>query len=248
MYPSATSRMPVYNECFINSKSGQLWPIIMAMDDTKTDLETSALDTCVQHGREILASQLLLIKDKEYDFAPQFKQMTIQLYLVGIMWRHGESLDLSVDAREHAFASLHAMLVNAGMKKKDAQQRIEFLRKMSRLEDGGDAFAVTIGYEAVPGDINLTAVFDEYLNEVRVSGAFWRLYERTKKTMIIGGGAAAFVAIWSITLYMPESSGIAILAAGVAAAALVVIPTFLIGVLIYWIKIKKSHPATLSQP
>lgn len=220
----------------------------MAMDDTKTNLETSALDTCVQHGREILASQLLLIKDKGYDFAPQFKQMTIQLYLVGVIWRHGKNLDLSVDAREHAFVSLHSMLVNDGMKKKGAQQRIEFLRKMSRLADGSDAFAATIGYEAVPGDISLTTIFDEYLNEVRVSGALWRLYERTKKTMIIGGGAAAFVAIWAITLYMPESDGIAILAAGVAAAALVVIPAFLIGVLIYWIRIKKSRPPTLSPP
>lgn len=202
------------------------------------------LDICAQHGREILASQLLLIKDKGYDFAPQFRQMTIQLYLVGAMWRHGEELGLTIDARDHAFAALHSILIGDGMKKKDADQRIAFLRSMSRLEDGVDTLAIVTGHQAAPGDADLTTVFDEYLNEVRVSGALWRLYERGKKIMFIGGGAAAFVAIWSVTLFLPDSSGVAILTAGVVAAALVVIPTFLIGILIYRKKIKKIHPPT----
>ena len=215
------------------------------MNDTKIDPETSMLDTCAQHGREILASQLLLIKDKGYDFAPQFRQMTIQLYLVGAMWRHGEELSLTMDARDHAFAALHSILIGDGMKKKDADQRIAFLRSMSLLEDGVDTLAIAAGYQAAPGDADLTTVFDEYLNEVRVSGALWRLYDRGKKIMFIGGGAAAFVAIWSVTLFLPDSSGIAILTAGVVAAALVVIPAFLIGILIYRKKIKKTHPPTL---
>ncbi len=202
------------------------------------------LDICAQHGREILASQLLLIKDKGYDFAPQFRQMTIQLYLVGAMWRHGEDLGLTIDARDHAFAALHSILIGDGMKKKDADQRIAFLRSMSRLEDGVDTLAIATGHQTAPGDADLTTVFDEYLNEVRVSGALWRLYERGKKIMFIGGGAAAFVAIWSVTLFLPDSSGVAILTAGVAAAALVVIPTFLIGILIYRKKIKKIHLPT----
>ncbi|TSA52574.1 MAG: hypothetical protein D4R40_02145 [Nitrosomonadaceae bacterium] len=214
------------------------------MNDTKIDPETSMLDTCAQHGREILASQLLLIKDKGYDFAPQFRQMTIQLYLVGAMWRHGEELGLTMDARDHAFVALHSILIGDGMKKKGADQRIAFLRSMSRLEDGVDTLAIAAGYQAAPGDADLTTVFDEYLNEVRVSGALWRLYDRGKKIMFIGGGAAAFVAIWSVTLFLPDSSGVAILTAGVVAAALVVIPTFLIGILIYRKKIKKIHPPT----
>jgi hypothetical protein len=214
------------------------------MNDTKIDPETSMLDICAQHGREILASQLLLIKDKGYDFAPQFRQMTIQLYLVGAMWRHGEELGLTIDARDHAFAALHSILIGDGMKKKDADQRIAFLRSMSRLEDGVDTLAIATGHQATPSDADLTTVFDEYLNEVRVSGALWRLYERGKKIMFIGGGAAAFVAIWSVTLFLPDSSGVAILTAGVVAAALVVIPTFLIGILIYRKKIKKIHPPT----
>ena len=101
----------------------------MTLDDIKTNRDTSTHDICVQHGEEILASQLLLIKDKEYDFAPPFREMTIHLYLVGVMWRHGENLNLSTNPREHAFASLHTMLVKNGMSDKNAKKRIEFLRQ-----------------------------------------------------------------------------------------------------------------------
>ncbi|MDO8436620.1 MAG: hypothetical protein Q7S69_00430 [Nitrosomonadaceae bacterium] len=213
------------------------------MNDTKIDPATSTLEACTQHGEGILASQLLLIKDKGYDFAPEFKQMTIHLYLVGVMWRHGKSLDLSMDARDHAFTALCSMLVNRGMSKKEAERRITFLRGMSQLEDGSDTLAIAVGYQAAPGDAGLTTVFDEYLDEMRVSGALWRLYDRGKKIMFIGGGAAAFVAIWFVTIFIPDSSAIAILATGVVAAALIVIPTFLIGILIYRKKIKKAHPS-----
>ena len=120
------------------------------MNDTKTDAGTTAIDICVQHAREILDSQLPKIKDKGYDFAPQFRQMTIQLYLAGVMWRRGESLGLSTNARDHAFAALQSMLISDGMRKKQAQQRIAFLNNMSRVEDGGDTHALTIGYEAEP--------------------------------------------------------------------------------------------------
>lgn len=215
------------------------------MNDTKTTSEISTLDACTQHGEEILASQLLLIKERGYDFAPEFKQLTTHLYLVGVMWRHGENLGLATDARDHAFTALRSMLVNRGMTKKEAERQTVLLRNMSRLEDGSDTLAITAGYQTLSNDINLTTVFDEYLDETRVSGALWRLYDRGKKIMLIGGLSAAVVAIWFVTIFMPESSGIAILAVGLVAAALVVIPTFLIGMLIYRKKIKKIHPPTL---
>ncbi|WP_227869266.1 hypothetical protein [Nitrosospira lacus] len=195
----------------------------------------------------MLASQLAKIKDKGYDFAPQFRQMTIQLYLAGIMWRCSESLSLSTSARDHGFAALQAMLISDGMTKKQAQQRIAFLNNMSRVEDGGDTLAITIGYEAVPDDNSLAMIFDEYQNEVRVSGAFWRFYERGKKIMFIGGAVAAFVTIWAVTIFLPKTEGIDVLAAGLLAAALVVLPTFLIGLWIYRMKIKKP-PLPTSPP
>jgi hypothetical protein len=44
---------------------------------------------------------------------------------------------------------------------------------------------------------------------------------------------------------MPSSSGITVLAAGLFAAALVVIPTFIIGALIYRVKFKKPSETKL---
>ncbi|KIO49717.1 hypothetical protein [Nitrosospira sp. NpAV] len=214
------------------------------MSDTKTDAETAGIDSCVQYAREMLAPQLEKIKDKGYDFAPQFRQMTIQLYLAGVMWRRAESLSLSTHARDYAFTALQSMFISDGMSKKQAQQRIAFLNNMSRVEDGSDTHAITAGYEAVPDDDSLAKIFDEYRDEVRVSGAFWRFYERGKKIMFIGGASAAFVTIWAVTIFLPKTEGIDVLAAGLLAAILVVLPTFLIGLLIYRMKIKKANTPT----
>ena len=87
------------------------------MDEAKTDSGATAIDVCVQHARDVLASQLPLIKDKGYDFAPDFRRMTIQLYLLGVMWRCGEGLDLPIDPREHAFVALQSMLISDGMRR-----------------------------------------------------------------------------------------------------------------------------------
>jgi len=218
------------------------------MDEAKTDSGATAIDVCVQHARDVLASQLPLIKDKGYDFAPDFKRMTIQLYLLGVMWRWGEGLDLPIDPREHAFVALQSMLISDGMREKQAQQRIIFLRKMSRMEEGGEALAGSTGYDATPGYNSMPTLFDEYRDETRVSGALWRLFERGKKIMLIGGASAAFLAIWAATILLPKSEGIDILAFGLLAAALVVIPVFLIGLLIYRAKIRKPGTSSSSPP
>ncbi len=217
------------------------------MSDTKTDTETdvraTGIDICVQHARDMLASQLEKIKGKGYDFAPQFRQMTIQLYLAGVIWRCSESLGIS-DARDYAFTALETMLISDGMKKKQAQERIVFLNNMSRVE-GGDTHAIWIGHEAVLNDDSLVEIFDEYRNEIRVSGSLWRFYEHGKKIMFIGGATAAFITVWAVTIFLPKTEGIDVLAAGLLAATLVVIPTFLVGLMIYRAKIKKATPPTL---
>jgi len=222
------------------------------MDETKIDSENEVkIDSkisieaaCVQHGREIMDTQLALIKDKGYDFAPQFQEMTIHLYLLGVIWRFAEGLDAQKNAREHAFAAIHSMLISDGMHEKNVQKRIEFLRKMSRLEDDSNAHAVEAGYHSEPGDNSLAELLDHYIDEVRVSGAFWRLYERLKKTILYGGLLVAFVAIWFVTLFLPGNSTISILAAGLLAATIFVIPVFLVGLLIYRFKIKKAKPSS----
>ena len=103
--------------------------------------------------------------------------------------------------------------------------------------------AVAIGYESEPGDNSLAEVFDHYIDDTQVSGAFWRLYDRGRKIMLYGGLFVAFVVIWFVTLFMPGNSAIAIFAAGLISAALFVIPVFLIGIFIYRKKIKKEKQA-----
>lgn len=201
---------------------------------------TSTMDACVAHARVVKSTQLELIKSKNYDFAPEFYEMTIQLYLLGAMWKFAENLGNSEQARELAFAALQAMLIQDGLHKQKATKRIEFLRKMSKLEDDHNALAVAIGYESEMGDSSLAEVFDHYVDETQVSGAFWRLYDRGRKIMLYGGLLIAFLVIWFVTLFMPGNSTIAILAAGLIAAALFVIPVFLIGIFMYRARLKKN--------
>lgn len=210
-------------------------------NETKSDASGSIDEACVKYGREVMDAQLAAIKNKGYDFAPQFQEMTIHLYLLGTVWRFAEGLDTHKNAREHAFATIHTMLINDGMHEKNVHKRIEFLRKMSRLEDGSNADAVEAGYRSKPGDNSLVDLFDHYIDEVRVSGAFWRLYERIKKTILYGGLGIAFIVIWFVTLFLPGNSAISILAAGLLAATIFVIPVFIIGLLIYRFKIKKPR-------
>ncbi len=225
------------------------------MKETKTDLDKSSeetailsavasdmstMDACIEQARETKVAQLQIIKSKNYDFAPEFKEMTIQLYLLGVMWKYAESLGNVTEARELAFIAMKTMLVQDGMHPQKAAKRIEFLRKMSKLEDDHDALAVIIGYESVPNDNSLAEVFDHYVDDTQVSGAFWRLYDRGRKIMLYGGLLVAFVAIWFVTLFMPGNSTIATLAAGLIAAALYVIPVFLVGIFMYRTKIKKA--------
>lgn len=208
-----------------------------------TTSDVSTMDACIAHAREIMTAQLERIKSKDYDFAPEFKDMTIQLYLFGVMWKFAESLGNVSDARELAFAALRTMLVQDGLQKKKVVKRIEFLKKMSKIEDDHNALAVAIGYESESGDNSLAEVFDHYIDDMQVSGSFWRLYDRGRKIMLYGGLFIAFVVIWFVTLFMPGNSAIAILAAGLISAALFVIPVFLVGIFIYRKKIKKEKQA-----
>lgn len=205
-----------------------------------TSADISTMEACIEHAKEIKAAQLESIRTKNYDFAPEFRDMTIQLYLFGVMWKLAETLGNRDGARELAFAAMKTMLIQEGWRPKRAEKRIEFLRKMTKLEDNHDALAVIVGYESVADDNSLAEVFDHHVDDTQVSGAFWRLYDRGRKIMLYGGLLVAFIVIWFVTLFMPGNSAIATLAAGLIAAALYVIPVFLIGIFMYRTKIKKS--------
>jgi len=202
--------------------------------------DRSPVENCVDHASDVLAEQMVSVKEKDYDFAPEFRDMTTQLYLIGVMWKFAESLENVEDPRETAFVAIEAMLARDKMKPKDIAKRVEFLRNMSKMEDGSNALAVAIGYDAKTGDQSLVEVFEHFVDDVRVSGTLWRLYDRCKKTMLYGGLFIAFVVIWFITLFMPGNTTLSILAAGLISAALFVVPVFLVGLLIYHFKIKKN--------
>lgn len=211
------------------------------MEDSTVDQKAVALDDCIQHAKEMLNEQMRHVKDKGYDFAPQFKEMTIQLYLIGVMWRFYEAYDAAEIAREKAFSTLCAMMIRDGIKPKRAQKQVDFLKKMSKLEDGGDdALAIAIGHESKPGDESLAEIFDHYVDEVRVSGSLWRHYDFGKKIILFGGLLMGFAGIWFVTIFMPQSSDMFILAFGLLTAFLFVISMSLIGLLIYRIKFRKN--------
>ncbi|MBS0300064.1 MAG: hypothetical protein JSR32_09095 [Proteobacteria bacterium] len=214
-------------------------PAVPAAEAAGADV--SIMDACIAHAKEVKATQLELIKSKSYDFAPEFRDMTIQLYLLGVMWKFAENMGSADDARELAFAALGQLFIQEHMPKQKVGKRIEFLKKMSKIEEDHHALAVAIGYESEPGDNSLAEVFDHYVDDMQVSGAFWRLYDRGRKIMLYGGLLVAFIVIWFVTLFMPGNSTIAVLAAGLIAAALFVIPVFLIGIFIYRTKIKKAR-------
>lgn len=217
-------------------------PAVPAAEAASADV--SIMEACIAHAKAVKATQLELIKSKGYDFAPEFRDMTVQLYLFGVMWKFAENLGSADDARELAFAALAEFFVQERMPKQKVAKRIEFLRKMSKIEEDHNALAVAIGYESEPGDNSLAEVFDHYVDDTQVSGAFWRLYDRGRKIMLYGGLLIAFLVIWFVTLFMPGNTTIAILATGLIAAALFVIPVFLIGIFIYRTKIKKIKQAS----
>ncbi|SFL88829.1 hypothetical protein [Nitrosomonas communis] len=213
------------------------------MNDSIVNQEAVTLDDCIQHAKVVLDEQIAHIKSKRYDFAPQFKEMTIQLYLVGVMWQFYEKHDFTEIAREKAFSTLCSMMIKDGIKPKRAQKQVDFLKKISKLEDGDDALAIAIGRESQPGDESLAEIFDHYVDEIGVSGSLWRHYDLGKKIILFGGLLTGFAGVWFVTIFLPESSDIFILAFGLLTAFLFVASVSLIGLLIYRIKFKKrKHP------
>jgi hypothetical protein len=55
---------------------------------------------------------------------PDFKKMTIELFLVGVMWRFEEQFDFPTSPRDRGFVCLMQMLVNDGMSLQSAQSMI----------------------------------------------------------------------------------------------------------------------------
>lgn len=153
------------------------------------------LDACVEYARRILASQLPLVESGNYDFMPQFKERTIRLYLAGVMYRFGEQFDLPTNARDRGFICLMSMLITDGMGEKAAKAYIAETNALSSNAKGQDSPILVAGYNAVEGDGSLARVFDGFRNEPTVSGAPYRLLDRSKPIAIILAAAGFAIAI-----------------------------------------------------
>ena len=193
------------------------------MDLTRSDSDFAAhvLEACVQHGRLMLLSQLPDVEGRNYDFMPSFREMTTQLYLVGVMWRFGEQFELPTNARDRGFICLMSMLVSDGMTSKDAQRHIANLNQISRTADGQDSLAITAGYGASEADGTLANLFDHFRNEPKVSGAPYRLLDRSKAIAAILALAGVVISVvlgrsWGEALGVGVVFGVSTLAIALA--------------------------------
>ena len=143
------------------------------------------MEACVAHARQMLASQQPVVDGRAYDFMPSFVEMTTQIYLAGVMWRFGEQFEMPTAPRDRGFICLMSLLVSDGMSAKKAQERIAYLNQVSRAADGRDVLAMTEGYNARSADGSLARVFDTFRGTPEVSGAPYRLLDRSKPVALV---------------------------------------------------------------
>ena len=171
----------------------------------QTDVAVQVMDACVAHARSMLVSQMPAVQNRKFDFMPNFIEMTTQLYLAGVMWRFGEQFELPTAARDRGFICLMSMLVSDGMSAKKAQHQIAHLNQISRTADGQDTLAIAAGYSAEESDGSLATVFERFRNVPEVSGAPYRLLDRSKPVAAILAIAGTLLALlldksWGVAL------------------------------------------------
>ncbi len=177
----------------------------MTATESDTTIALQVIEACVAHARRALASQLPIVESRNYDFMPSFKELTIQLYLAGVMWRFGEQFDLPTGARDRGFVCLMSMLVRDGLSAKEAQLRIAKVNEMSRNDQGQDTLAIAAGYRAEDADGSLASVLDTFRDIPELSGGPYRLLDRSKPIAAILAAAGLV-----ISLLLDRSWGVAL--------------------------------------
>ena len=177
----------------------------MNSTQAQVDLAAQVMGASVKHARNILATQLPDVQNRTFDFMPRFNEMTAQLYPGGVTWRFGEQFDLPIHARERGFISLMYMLVSDGMNEQKAQKRIAHLNLISRAADGKNNVAIAADYGASKSDASRAAVYEKFRGIPEVSGAPYRLLDRSKPIAIILAIAGFLLALlfdksWGVAL------------------------------------------------
>ena len=165
----------------------------MTPESPDSDYAINAMNSCVSHARELLALQLPSVRARQYDISPKIEELTIQFYLIGVMWSYSEQYELPSEPRERGFIFLISLLMQDGWKLEAVKRRIELLQKTSRTEAGIDNFAITIGHEVGNRKGALEAIFDQINGKPGVSGLPFRIRRRTKPIAAILGVAAAAI-------------------------------------------------------
>jgi len=146
--------------------------------ESDIDYATRVLKASVEHGRKVLAAQMPSVEKRQFDFVPEFKELTIHLFLVGVMWRFGEQFDLPTNARDRAFAALSYMLASDGMSMKAAQRKVADLYQIGA--DHENVLAINIGYRFGDKEAALAEVFERFRNDPKFLSAPYRLIGRAK--------------------------------------------------------------------
>jgi hypothetical protein len=191
------------------------------MESTQLEIAEYVLSACVQHGREMLATQLPFIEGRGFDFMPSFREMATNLYLAGVMWRYGEQFDLPTPPRDRGFICLISLLVADGMAPDKAKKHVAYLNSIARAPDGRDNGFVAAGYRAQAGDGSFVQVLEMFRDTREVSGAPYRLLDRTKPfALVLAIAAFAIAALtplsWSAAFGVGVVVGLATMAIGLA--------------------------------
>lgn len=181
-----------------------------------TEFAKDVMEKCVSHARALLALQLPAVEAKNYNFAPEFRKMVTELYLVGVMWRFGEQFDLPTQPRDRAFLCLMYMLITDGASERAAKKRIQALNSYSRDEKGEDSLALRVGYEAGDREGALSAILEQYRNTPAASAAPYRVIEISKPVAAVIAVTGIAVALllgrsWGESLGVGLVLGIAVL-------------------------------------
>lgn len=188
------------------------------MAATDTEFSKDVIEKCVSHARALLALQLPAVEAKNYNFAPEFRKMVTELYLVGVMWRFGKQFDLPTQPRDRAFLCLMHMLIADGASWRVAKKRIRTLNSYSRDEQGADSLPLHVGYEAGEREGALAAIMEQYRNAPAASATPYRVIEISKPIAAVIAVAGIAIASllgrsWAESFGVGLVAGIAVLVA-----------------------------------
>lgn len=187
-------------------------------DTSKSESERAdeAIKEVVGYARTMLRSQQPFLEGKGFDYVKFFKDFANRLYLVGVMWRHAETMDLPTPPRLRAFAFLLAMLVEDGMDLEKAKEAIAELNGMTKKKASFGDTAVAYGYKAKLGDGSLAKIYEHFRDTPAFQGGTFRQLEHYfRLSILVGFASFALSLIFGLALSNAEPLTIILMSIGV---------------------------------